>query len=434
MGRLFQWIQTAASTRGSLRRTATAAPRRRLAFERCESRIALSTADGDLVQFADGASFVAVDQNLAIEEGGSITLSFTAGDFVNWSAIKNRFDGIAVGSLADNFTIRSESMVPLLQGLSEGSARQLVGGWQYAFAADATLAGNGAMKDDAFDMFDSTAEGDYGMSLSGPELSSPSINSDLSVIPTPMPTPSEQAGGGSENEGGQIALTPFVAPTGLTLSNGYGSSSIARAKPTLEELRETPAARAGDSGRLEGLRGRAVVYEVADASGEAPPLHGQPDDRAIDDRDAVEMISLNELAPEGVQRHASRAAENSAAAVETIPPAESPNGGEAALVATSVHNLEAPGDLSLNGDAVESPTLNGGPIADRDEAFAGWPDTESLDSHSAALVAPQGDRDRRMLGIGLAVALSFIPFRKALQRRSSEQALQQELPRRRQVS
>lgn len=434
MGRLFQWIQSAASTRGSLRRTATAARRRRLAFERCESRIALSTADGDLVQFADGDSFVvAVDQSAAIEDGGSITLSFTPGDFVNWSAIKNRFDGIVVGSLADNFTIRGESMVTLLQGLSEASTRQVVGGWEYAFNADATLAGNGSVMDDAFDMFDSTAEGDYGMSLSGPELSSPSVNSDLSVIPTPMPTPSEQPGVGNENEGGQIALTPFVAPTGLTLSNGSGSSSIARAKPTLEELRETPAARGDDSRRLEGLRGRAVVYEVADASDDALPLDGQPDDGAVADRDAVEMASLNELAPDGFRRNASRAAENGEAAVEMILPGESPNDEEVAIVAASVHNLETPGDLSLNGDVIESPTLNGGPVADRDEAFSDWPVAESLDSQSAAVAAPQGDRDRRMLGIGLAVALSFVPFRKVWRRRG-EQAAQQELPRRRQVS
>src|SRR5690606_7181490 len=143
----------------------------------------------------------------------------------------------------------------------------------------------GGVTDEAFDLFDPTAEGDYGMSLGEPELSSPSINSDLSVIPTP--TPSEQPGGGNENDGGQIALTPFVAPTGLTLSDGYNSSSIARAKPTLEELGETPTARGGDSGRLEGIRGRAVVYEVADASGIALPPHGSPDDESAADRDAV---------------------------------------------------------------------------------------------------------------------------------------------------
>jgi hypothetical protein len=430
MGRLFQWIQSAASVRGSHGRDAMASRRRRLAFERCESRIALSAAEGDLVQFADGANFVvAADQYIPIEDGGSITLAFTAGDSVNWSAIKNQFDSIAVGSLINGFTIRGESMVTLVQGMPEASTRQVIGDWDYAFTdSDAAFAGIGRVTDDAFDLI---SDGDYGMSLGEPELSSPSINSDLSVIPTP--TPSEQPGGGNENEGGQIALTPFVAPTGLTLSDGYGSSSIARAKPTLEELRETPTARGGDSGRLEGIRGRAVVYEVADASGVALPPHSSPDDESTADRDAVALVSFNDLAPAGISANASRATENSEAAVEMILAADSSSDEEAALAAASVRDLKAPGDLTLNGDAVESPSLNGGPVADRDEAFSDWPTAESLDSQAAALAAPQGDRDRRMLGIGLALALSFKPLRKVLQRRG-EQPTQQELPRRRRIS
>ena len=430
MGRLFQWIQSAASVRGSHGRDAMASRRRRLAFERCESRIALSAAEGDLVQFADGANFVvAADQYIPIEDGGSITLAFTAGDSVNWSAIKNQFDSIAVGSLINGFTIRGESMVTLVQGMPEASTRQVIGDWDYAFTdSDAAFAGIGRVTDDAFDLI---SDGDYGMSLGEPELSSPSINSDLSVIPTP--TPSEQPGGGNENEGGQIALTPFVAPTGLTLSDGYGSSSIARAKPTLEELRETPTARGGDSGRLEGIRGRAVVYEVADASGVALPPHSSPDDESTADRDAVALVSFNDLAPAGISANASRATENSEAAVEMILAADSPSDEEAALAAASARDLKAPGDLTMNGDEVESPTLNGGPVADRDEAFSDWPAAESLDSQAAALAAPQGDRDRRMLGIGLALALSFKPLRKVLQRRG-EQPAQQELPRRRRIS
>jgi hypothetical protein len=283
-------------------------------------------------------------------------------------------------------------------------------------------------------MFDSTAEGDYGMSLSGPELSSPSVNSDLSVIPTPMPTPSEQPGVGNENEGGQIALTPFVAPTGLTLSDGYGSSSIARAKHNLEELRETPAARGGDAGRLESLRGRAVVYEVADASNDKAPHDVQaPKEGPTADRGAIVLASLNEFAPDDFNRSAHRSAEIVATAVEATLSAELPTAEDVSLVAAKFFKLESPVELSLNGDdAADSSALNGGSAGSRDEAFADWPAIKSLDSHSAALTAPQGDRDRRMLGAGLAVALSFMPLRKALRRRN-EQAAQQELPRRRQI-
>jgi hypothetical protein len=431
MGRLFQWIQSAASTRGSLRRSAAASRRRRLTFERCESRIALSAAEGDLSKLVVGDQA----QVLMIEDGGTITLSFTTADaFVNWSAAKNQFDGIAVGNLA-NFTIRTEPLVTLLQGSSIGLTRQVIGDSEFAFSGNVTYADKGAAIDTAFGMFDSIAEGDYGMSLSGPELSSPSVNSDLSVIPTPMPTPTEQPGAGHENEGGQIALTPFVAPTGLTLSDGYGSSSMARAKHNLEELREAPAARASDAGRLENLRGRAVVYEVADASaGKASHDEQSPEDGFVAERGAVELASLNDFAPDDFDRSVQRSAAFVAAAVEATLSVELPTADDFAFVAANVLKLELPAELSLNGDdATDSSALNGGSAGDRDEAFADWPTVESLDSHSAALIAPQGDRDRRMLGAGLAVALSFMPLRRALRRRG-EQTAQCELPRRRQRS
>lgn len=429
MGRLFQWIQSAASTRGSHRTAAAALRRRRLAFERCESRIALSAADGDLSELVVDDQ----DQVLAIEDGGTITLSFTAGDFVNWSAVRNQFDGIAVGHLA-HFTIRTEPLVTLLQGSSVGSARQVIGDWEFALSNKGTFVDQDSAVDSAFGMFDSTAEGDYGMSLSGPELSSPSVNSDLSVIPTPMPTPAEDPRTGHGNEGGQIALTPFVAPTGLTLSDGYGSSSIARAKHNLEELRETPAARAGDAGRLESLRGRAVVYEVADASNEKASLDEQaPEVDPVAERGAVELASLNDFAPDDFQRSAHRSAEIVAAAVETTLSVELPTVEDFAFVAANLFKLDSPAELSLNGDdSTGSSALNGGSAGDRDQAFADWPAVEPLDSHSAALVAPQGDGDRRMLGAGLAAALSFMPLRKALRRRG-EQAAQQQMPRRRQI-
>ena len=52
-----------------------------------------------------------------------------------------------------------------------------------------------------------------------------------------------------------------------------------------------------------------------------------------------------------------------------------------------------------------------------DVAIESWRATDALDSKAAALTAPQKDRDRRMLGVGLAVALSYVPLRKALRRR-----------------
>ncbi|QDT74623.1 hypothetical protein [Lacipirellula limnantheis] len=423
MARLFQWIRNLAADRRG-RQSAWASRRRRLSFERCESRIALSAADGQLREFTVS------DRDLMLtNDGGTITLSFAADEFVNWSAVSNQFDGIAVGQLA-TFAIRTEPLTTLVQGSFGGVTRQVIGDWEFAPADKAAYLAIGGAFDSAFDKFEPATADDYGMSLSGPELSSPSVNSDLSVIPAPMPTPTEKPGNGQENEGGQIALTPFVAPTGLTLSDGYGSSSIARAKHSHEQLREAPAARSGEPGRLEGLRGRAVVYEVAEASHQPSGSEDHPaDEHAANNDEAVALASLNVFALEAVERAAQRTAVAAPALSENSFPADSSAHPDGGLVAATAVDLDLQDLFSLNGEAIESPHSTGS-AHHRDEAFSDWPSAEGREAEATALLSPHGDRDRRMLGVGLAAALSFVPLRKALRRRG-ERAAEHQLPWRR---
>ena len=430
MGRLFKWIRSSAN-RGAARRSATA-PRRRLAFERCESRIALSTADGDLTDMP-------VEQftrDLLIDDGGSISISFEASDtqgFLNWSAVKGQFDNILVGSVA-NFTVRTEPLVSLQTGNSQIATQGLLERWDLFVSGSVkpiSAIDRLGVIDRSFDKFDSSSQDDYGMTLTGPEEAGPSLNSDLSVIPTPMPIPSDEPGAGHGNEGGQIALTPFVAPTGLTLSDGYGSSSIARAKNQLEELGETPTTRSGDPGRMEGLRGRAVVYEVADASTVAQPTDEQTAaGESSAEGDAIQLASLNTFAPEEVRHEVRYVAE----------PLEASTGADDGAVESGAEvtprdeveltDLQTPGEISLNGGEASELSLNGS-AGERDEAFVKWSAAAPLDLSSAKTESPRGDQDRRVLGgIGLATVLSFVPLRKALRRRS-EPTAQHELPRRR---
>ena len=410
MGRLFQWIRSAAPGRGSLDRPATARRRRPLSFERCEARIALSAADGDLVEdtFAPAIEF----QELS--DGGSITISFDAGNFLQWSAVKNQFDGIVLGRIAD-YAIRTEPLATLGQGSLNAVSRDANSNSEFSFSGNASYLGDNTIVDNAFLAFEPATDGDYGMSLSTPESSGPSINSDLSVIPTP--TPSEQPGAGNPNEGGQIALTPFVAPTGLTLSDGYGSSSIARSKTNVEELRETPATRTGDAGRFEGMRGRAVVYEVADATTSELPIDKQSKS-AASDRDSIQLASLNTLSPDSLERETKSISHLAAPTSVVITEEESVAVEDPQQMETAADELKFSGELSLNGDEVvgAAVTLNGEAMA-HDVAIESWRATDALDSKAAALTAPQKDRDRRMLGVGLAVALSYVPLRKALRRR-----------------
>lgn len=426
MGRLFKWIRSSAN-RGAARRSATA-PRRRLGFERCESRIALSTADGDLTDMP-------VDQfnrDLLIDDGGTISISFDASGtqgFLNWSAVKGQLDNILVGSVAQ-FAVRTESLVPLQAGKSQITTQGLLERWDLFISASvkpATAIDQLGAIDRSFDKFDSSSQDDYGMTLTGPEETGPSLNSDLSVIPTPMPIPSDQPGG-HDKEGGQIALTPFVAPTGLTLSDGYGSSSIARAKNHLEELGEAPTTRDGDAGRMEGLRGRAVVYEVADASAVVLPTDEQTAaGESLIEGDAIQLASLNMFAPEEVRHEVRYMADPREASTDVDAAAVESATEVAPRDEVEFADLQSPGEFSLNGGETSELSLNGS-AGERDEAFAEWATDAPLELSSTATESPQGDRDRRVLGIGLATVLSFVPLRKALRRRS-EQAAQRELPR-----
>jgi hypothetical protein len=420
MGRLFSWIHSAATKPRSLHRGgAVVSRRRRLAFERCESRIALSTADGDLTEVAwsDSADYP-LDWH-AVNDGGAITISFTASDSLGSAGFASSIDAMPLGH-SDNFLVRAEAFITMVRS---AAANGLTTEWKFQSLGETrAIAGN-------FDLFDATADGDYGMSLNGSELASPSINSDLSVIPTP--TPHEQPGVGGVNEGGQIALTPFVAPTGLTLSQGEGASGLARVKPMMEESGEAPAIETSDAAQLESLRGRAVIYEVADAARDE--LRIEDSSQAVDalaDPEAVRLAALNELAPANFNGASSQRQAVAQAAFEVPLDDHTAHYDGGKLAAVSVEILATVGELFLNGDAPTSPDDLVAAIAgDRDEVFANWQAVEGVDAQSAALIAPHSDRDRRMLGISLAAAFSFIPLRKALRRRSG-QVEQHQLPQR----
>ncbi|BBO34670.1 hypothetical protein [Lacipirellula parvula] len=416
MGRLFQWIRSVSTARAANARSA-ALSRRRLRFERCESRIALSTNVGDLKTEFDGS------EQFAATDGGLISLSFdfstvaasesAIGTF-NVEDFKDLRDQTFILSTNGTLSISGEALVSVVRGRLEDIfvTREFNDGTLTSFG-ESSLSNN-----KGFDVPGLTADGDYNLTLQSPEQSSPSINSDLSVIPTPMP--SEQPSHGS-NEGGQIALTPFVAPTGLTLSNGHGTEGIARAKSRLEELSGRGEARSDEAIRSEGLRGRAVVYEVADAASTRLHFADQPEgDVPADDRAEIELASLTTLSPASFNKREQQTAEAAHAPATPAAAEEAAVAEEAGLPPEVVDFLEAIELSSLNGDDVAvAPMLNGTSQSDAakyDAAFAEWGTEGSL--ASADVHADSNDhRDRRMLGLGAAVALTFVPLRKAWRRR-----------------
>lgn len=416
MGRLFKWIRSASPSRAAKARNA-ASPRRQLRFERCESRIALSTNAGE---FVDGFE---KQEQLAINDGGLISLSFGSSPLVETDNFVGTFEAQGVSDFRDqafvisstgSFTIHAEALINIVGArLEEGIwTREFFGG-KFISLGESTLSNN-----KGFDVPDLATDGDYNLTLQSPELSSPSVNSDLSVIPSP--TPSDQPGAGG-SDGGQIALTPFVAPTGLTLSNGHATAGIARAKSHLDELGNGAEARGEEAVRSESLRGRAVVFEVADATTTTLQLVDKPDaDAASADREGIELVSLNALTPASFNKREQHAAD--AARTPTTPAAgeEAAAAEEAGLPAEVVDFLKEIELSSLNGDDVAAvPSLNGILQSNADEhdaALADW-GAESPLVASDVHTSSTDNRDRRMLGLGAAVALTFVPLRKAWRRR-----------------
>jgi hypothetical protein len=418
MGRLFKWIRSASASRTDQARKVVPS-RRQLRFERCESRIALSTNAGE---YLDGFK---EEEQLTVHDGGLISLSFGSSPLVETDSFIGTFEALGASDYRDqtfvinaagSFTIHAEALINIVGArVADGIWSQEFLGGKLVSLGESTLSNN-----KGFDVPGLTTDGDYNLTLQSPELSSPSVNSDLSVIPAP--TPSEQPSSGS-NDGGQIALTPFVAPTGLTLSNGHATVGIARAKSHLEELGSGAEARGEEAVRSESLRGRAVVYEVADATTATLQLVDKPDvDAASSDREGIELVSLNALTPASFNKRAQHAAD--AAHAPTTPAV-----AEAAVVegtelpAEVVDFLKAIELSSLNGDDVGAAASHNGTLrqaaAEHDAAFADWGAEGSL-AAAGARTASTDNRDRRMLGLGAAVALTFVPLRKAWRRRGED--------------
>lgn len=424
MGQLFNFLRTAVRSR---RRTArqTASRRRPLAFERCEPRIALSTNDvtsasaSDATLHYEAADFDAADFKLPqwqlVGDGGMIAISFQATDATNrQTIIADRFEALnPLG--AGNFVIRDEAIAILTSIAADRESRG-----ELSLKEMGITLGQRWSQTDEFNLFDSTAEGDYAMPLNDTELASGGANGDFAVIPPPTERPGLNGG----SEGGQIALSPFVAPTGLTLSDGQGTSTVARTGAPGEPLGVHATPTTSDATRAEGLRGRAVVFEVADAEASAA---ANATNQIVDARDRSAQEIIDGLELDGGDRDDRGANDNGrqvARHAAAFRPVDAGQTAPETSVAAAAAMLTA--DLNLNnvaalktpgGDFV--PSLNGGDGDGRDAAFAAWLAPDSPEDMQGDELAPTAVNDRRMLSVGLVMALTFVPLRKAWRRRGA---------------
>src|SRR5690349_3479838 len=132
MGRLFKWIRSASSSRAANARSA-ASSRRQLRFERCESRIALSTNSGEFLDAFQG------EEQSAINDGGLISFSFGSRPLVETDSFIGTFEAQSTSNLRDQtfiinstgaLTIHAEALVNIVRARVEEGVwtREFFGG------------------------------------------------------------------------------------------------------------------------------------------------------------------------------------------------------------------------------------------------------------------------------------------------------------------
>jgi hypothetical protein len=403
MGRFTAWM---ASRRKAQRRAAGASAgraARSLGFERCEQRIALSTnagyelphlrmeavgeQEGGFIVLASGVDVHSANVRFALRpyvlfgsdaqvqnDGGGVTL--------NW--ISPRRD-VQYGYQLDSDAIQGDG--PALSGTRYlGSSGGLT----------SALAPSGS--------FDSIALDDLGFSGFGP----PGVLiSESSVVPIPPPVEP------GANEGGQISMIPFIGPSMFSLPTASESQLAVRTRHALaaEELESTPTATAQEA---VSLRGRAVVYEVAQARPLADAEETSAVDRAFgeraDDDRALKLFDSATASRDAAGEHVTRRQVS----------AEPPGAGLAApaerAVTEAVFVRAANDEQTAPDDKASAGSAEARPVSARDAAFDEL-DQEMgpLEEQRQAAAATADANQRRIVG-GALIAVAAVPILKAVRR------------------
>ncbi|HEX6962137.1 MAG TPA: hypothetical protein VF175_09740 [Lacipirellula sp.] len=232
MGRFTAWM----ASRRQAKRTARVDGRDRrharpLSFERCEQRIALSTtAAGEGVYVEPSLRYyITHPTQVSFDEGGAVTVD-THRALGNWHLTNKAGSFFLFMGDADATAIVPQTYADLSSSLDSTSFN----GAPTRFI----VSGSGLVP---------AAAGDLGVFISDSQI-------------VPIPPPSHEPHGG--NEGGHIAMTPFIAPSMLGLPGGGQSQLAAETRQSLTAEQLGPAPVAG-SAQQDSLQGRAVIYEVA---------------------------------------------------------------------------------------------------------------------------------------------------------------------------
>jgi hypothetical protein len=404
-----------------------------LRFEACEPRIALSTTTFDSLRVS----------NFGLAEGGWITSDSVAGVGVTVTVLDTGFSGFEAANFSAYFSGTSGygltrlNVTPGLAtaGMASDSVivpRLLGASGNYGTAVSSLRwhIVNGSSTNNYL-LFDSDA---FGV----PEITvnswSPHANQVVGIAP-----PTGRLGG---SEGGQISMAAFSGMAGLSLSQPGESGLLAKRERGAPPNKMEPALAPANAAPFETLRGRAVVYEVAQFSGErAESLRHDPFetiDASVANYDAPAMIQLRPASldaaplPEAEQANrivvtpASYISDDTGSAVQratrqfdavrlmldskTLPLSAAMHDGEVGRASYNAASESQEAAMAQESDAATA----------RDAAFALFErQSQAAAEQQAALAIPTDARQRRILGAAVVLAVSAGPAYKCWRRRTA---------------
>lgn len=391
MSRLTAWIASRRQTRRSARahqHKSAGIAARPLGFERYEERIALST--NAAIEVSPIEPFYIVNLDDA-REGGWIAYS---SDISGHMYLK-----VSGGS----FRLNAGSDNAYLSSVTDASQSDMVV--------------NSVWSETAFGR-----DFDYSLDSSGEffELSA----TDGRVVPIPPP-----AGPGG-NEGGQIAMTPFMGPATLGLPSTGDSLYASKDRPALQPERVGAASDVPSSTPADSLRGRAVVYEVAYAEGR---LHGNRDRLGDAEASLAKLEQNGAWVETHALRHASHDESSAIADRGTATSHVKPSGNVDSLASRQIQRDDAAAMLmaetvarsqdAANKDVVEdaaSAAVAAEALAAQDAAFAQWQKELPAALEGREIAAATADvQQRRVLGAAIVV-LGVLPITKAMRRHAQQ--------------
>jgi hypothetical protein len=443
------WIARRRSASRAKSQAAGACRSRALRFEACEPRIALSTTAVDelwvRVSRPDEGGWISAGDSIS---GAGVTVAVLDSGFSGFEANESRayFSGTSrYGLTSVNVTpglgsngLASDSVfVPRLLGTSGDMATSIASlRWQIV---------NGSFNNDYL-LFDSDA---FGV----PEITVNSwsfhANQFVGIAP-----PTGKLGG---SEGGQISMAAFSGLEGLSLSQPGDSAMLAKRGPVGPPANVEPELAPANSAPVETLRGRAVVYEVAQASGErAEALRRDPldtIDASMANYDAAGMLELRPASLEATPLPEAGRANRIGVTPASYFSDDAGRAGQrtsrqldAVRLVLDSKTLPLPpvvhdGDEGQVADiaAFESQEATNAGESDaataRDAAFALFErQSQAAAEERATLAIPTDARQRRMLGAAVVLAVSAGPAYKWWRRRTAPLIEQPRLRKFRQAS